>query len=157
MKKLSILSLTVLLGAAVACADNQQAKQPADQQPANQQQNTTMTKTQSANFLYSADLPWQTPVQGLKRQILGYNSHLMLVRIDFEPGCDGGGTHSHYHTQSTIVTAGVFEVTIGGVTKTLKAGDGFLVDPDVPHMAKCIEAGTLVDSFSPVRADFIGK
>ncbi len=157
MKKIALLSLTVLLGAAVACADAQQAKQPADQQQANQQQNTTMTKTQSANFLYTASIPWQTPMEGLKRQILGYNSHLMLVRIDFEAGCDGGGIHSHYHTQSSIITAGVFEVTINGVTQTLKAGDGFFVEPDVPHMAKCIEAGTIVDSFSPVRADFLGK
>ncbi len=112
-------------------------------------------KYQSSAFLYESELPWQTPVVGLKRQIMGYNDGLMLVKIDFEAGCDGGGQHAHAHSQSSVVVSGVFEVTIDGVTKTLKAGDGFYAAPNLVHGAVCIEAGTLIDAFSPVREDFL--
>ena len=112
-------------------------------------------KYQSSAFLYESELPWQSPVAGLKRQIMGYNDGLMLVKIDFEAGCDGGGQHSHAHSQTSVVVSGVFEVTIDGVTQTLRKGDGFYAAPNLVHGAICIEAGTLIDAFSPVREDFL--
>ena len=112
-------------------------------------------KHESAAFLYESELEWQSPVAGLKRQIMGYNDGLMLVKIDFEAGCDGGGQHSHPHSQTSLVVSGVFEVTVDGVTQTLKAGDGFYAAPNLVHGAVCIEAGTLIDAFSPVREDFL--
>jgi quercetin dioxygenase-like cupin family protein len=118
-------------------------------------QTTTEMKYQSPAFLYESELPWQTPVQGLRRQIMGYNDDLMLVKIDFEAGCDGGGQHAHPHTQTSMVVSGVFEVTIDGKMQTLRAGDGFCVAPNLVHGAVCVEAGTLIDAFSPLREDFL--
>jgi quercetin dioxygenase-like cupin family protein len=120
-----------------------------------QTQTHTDMKYQSPAFLYESELPWQTPVEGLRRQIMGYNDQMMLVKIEFEAGCDGGGRHAHPHTQSSMVVSGVFEVTIDGVTQTLRAGDGFCVAPNRMHGAVCIEAGTLIDAFSPLREDFL--
>lgn len=116
---------------------------------------TTEMKYQSPAFLRESQLPWQTPVPGLRRQIMGYNDDLMLVKIEFEAGCDGGGQHAHPHTQTSLVVSGVFEVTIDGVTETLRAGDGFCVAPGLTHGAVCVEAGTLIDAFSPLREDFL--
>lgn len=117
----------------------------------------TVMTIQTPAFLMAEELQWESPVKGLKRQIMGYNDNLMMVKIDFEAGCDGGGAHSHPHSQSSVVVSGVFDVTIDGVTQTLKAGDGFYVAPNKMHVAVCKEAGTLIDSFSPVRADFLKK
>jgi len=118
-------------------------------------QTTTEMKHQSPAFLRESELAWQTPVEGLRRQIMGYNDDAMLVKIEFEAGCDGGGQHAHPHTQTSMVVSGVFEVTIDGVTETLRAGDGFCVAPGLTHGAVCVEAGTLIDAFSPLREDFL--
>jgi quercetin dioxygenase-like cupin family protein len=51
----------------------------------------------------------------------------------------------------------VFEVTIGNEKKMLMAGDAFYIPPNVIHGALCIEAGVLIDIFSPMREDFISS
>ena len=37
----------------------------------------------------------------------------------------------------------------------VKAGDGIYMEPDIIHGAVCLEAGILIDTFSPMRADFL--
>ena len=37
----------------------------------------------------------------------------------------------------------------------MKAGDGVYIQPNLLHSAVCLEAGTLIDTFSPVREDFL--
>jgi quercetin dioxygenase-like cupin family protein len=65
--------------------------------------------------------------------------------------------HQHYHSQITNVESGVFEVEIGGEKKVLKGGDAFYIPPHVLHGAVCLEAGVLIDIFSPMREDFVGQ
>jgi len=155
-KTIKILVLTLGIGIiSISCCNKADQTQTCGEECACAAETKTEMEQQSAAFLYESELEWQTPVVGLQRQIMGYNDNLMLVKIDFEAGCDGGGQHAHPHTQSSVVVSGVFEVTIDGVTQTLKAGDGFYVAPNLMHGAVCIEAGTLIDAFSPVRADFL--
>ena len=52
-------------------------------------------------------------------------------------------------------TTGCFEVTIGEEKKVLRAGDGYYVAPNLPHGCVCLEAGVLIDTFSPMREDFL--
>jgi len=91
---------------------------------------------------------------GIMRQIMGYNDSLMLVRVCFEEGSIGY-THAHPHSQMAYVESGVFDFTIGEETRTLKAGDCAYIPPDMEHGALCIEAGVLLDIFSPLRKDFL--
>jgi quercetin dioxygenase-like cupin family protein len=105
-------------------------------------------------FIDNAELPWQELGGGVKRKIMAYDDKLMLVKVAFETG--GVGTvHQHVHTQITHVESGVFEIEIAGEKKILKAGDAFFIPTNVWHGAVCIEAGVLIDTFSPVREDFI--
>ena len=39
--------------------------------------------------------------------------------------------------------------------EALKKGDSFYVPPNTLHGALCIEAGELIDVFSPIREDFM--
>ena len=48
-----------------------------------------------------------------------------------------------------------FEVTIDGRTDILSAGDSFIVPSNAVHGVKALEAGRLIDSFTPHRADFL--
>jgi quercetin dioxygenase-like cupin family protein len=78
----------------------------------------------------------------------------MLVRVEFSK--DGIGTlHHHYHSQITHVESGVFEVNIEGEKKILRGGDAFYIPPNLVHGCVCLEAGVLIDVFSPMREDFV--
>ncbi len=89
----------------------------------------------------------------MKRQIMGYDDKILLAKVAFEKG-GIGQMHQHYHSQVTYVVSGAFELTIGDETKVLKGGDSFYIPPNMMHGAVCLEAGTLIDVFSPVREDF---
>jgi quercetin dioxygenase-like cupin family protein len=91
---------------------------------------------------------------GVTRQVLGHDSQLMMVRVTFEQGAVGA-MHSHPHRQVTFVERGRFEATIAGRTAELQAGDCFVVPPDAVHGVVALEAGALVDVFTPAREDFL--
>lgn len=112
--------------------------------------------TSSDLFLFQDEIPWCTADVGVRRQILGFDNQIMLVKVEFEKGAVGS-EHSHYHSQSTYVASGVFEFTVDGIMKKVKEGDGIYVPPNVKHSTKCIESGMLIDAFSPMREDFIKK
>ena len=111
-------------------------------------------KTKSASFLFGNELTWENPAPGLTRQIMGYDGHIMMVKIRFEQGAVGY-VHEHFHSQTTYVAAGKFEVMIAGEKKILATGDGFYVEPDVAHGVVCLDEGMLIDVFSPMRMDFL--
>lgn len=104
-------------------------------------------------FLFGKDVPIEDVDSGIKRQILGHNDEIMLVKAIFESGAEGY-QHEHYHSQVTYVESGVFDVTINGETKRQSAGDSYYIPPHVMHGAICVEAGVLLDMFSPIREDF---
>ena len=109
---------------------------------------------QSDKFLHAENIAWENPEPGVTRQILGYDDQLMLVKVVFEKGAVGSA-HRHPHSQTTLVESGKFEATIDGETAVLSAGDGYYVAPNLLHGCVCLEAGMLVDTFSPHRADFL--
>lgn len=92
--------------------------------------------------------------EGVKRRILAYTDGLMCVENHFEKG-GIGKLHHHPHTQITYVVSGKFEFTIEGETKVVTAGDTLLKEDGVEHGCVCLEAGILLDIFTPMREDFI--
>lgn len=109
---------------------------------------------QSNSYLFENDSSWVNIGPGLHRKIMGYDGQIMMVKFRFDEGAVGN-PHTHYHSQTAYVVSGKFEVTIGEETKILSSGDGYYVSPNVLHGAKCIEAGIVVDVFSPIRNDFL--
>jgi quercetin dioxygenase-like cupin family protein len=110
--------------------------------------------SQSENFLFGNETEIEDIGGGLKRQMLGYNQELMAVKIWFSKGAIGYN-HAHKHSQVTYVVEGEFHFNIDGVTKILKAGDSCLIPPFADHGATCHTGGILIDTFSPLREDFI--
>ncbi|MDR3297625.1 MAG: cupin domain-containing protein [Prevotellaceae bacterium] len=113
-------------------------------------------KAQSKPFLFERNTAWEPAGEGVRRQIMGYDGQLMLVKVEFQTGAIGT-PHTHVHSQSSFVVSGKFAITIEGETTMLSPGDGFYVEPNALHGATCIEAGVLVDAFSPARADFLAN
>ncbi|WP_254411773.1 cupin domain-containing protein [Dyadobacter diqingensis] len=107
-------------------------------------------------FINDSEIDWEELGGGLKRKIMSYDDNLMMVKVAFEKG--GIGTlHSHFHTQMSYIDSGSFEITIGDKTGVLKKGDAYYIPPNIVHGALCLEAGILVDIFTPLREDFISK
>lgn len=107
-----------------------------------------------APFVSDAEIPWQELGEGVRRKIMSHDDQVMLVHVDFETGAIGK-PHTHPHLQCTMVASGVFDVTIGGQTRRLKTGDTFFVPTNVLHGVVNITAGRLIDSFTPMREDFL--
>lgn len=108
----------------------------------------------SKEFLFDNEMEWETVGEGLKRKIMAYDDHIMLVKVDFQKGAVGQ-LHEHYHSQATYVVSGEFELTVGDETKVVKGGDAFYIPPHVMHGAICLKDGVLIDVFSPIREDFM--
>jgi len=105
-------------------------------------------------FIENNDIPWEVTGPGVKRKIMAWDERLMVVKVQFEKG--GVGTlHQHHHSQITHIESGTFEVEINGEKKVLTGGDAFYIPPNVLHGAICMEAGVLIDVFSPMREDFV--
>ncbi|MBY0360381.1 MAG: cupin domain-containing protein [Phreatobacter sp.] len=111
-------------------------------------------KTGTDIFLHDGDVAWTDLGGGVKRKILTYDASVMLVRVVFEKGAVGP-PHHHPHIQCTLVALGRFQVTIGDRSTVLATGDSFIVPTNVVHSVVALEAGELVDTFTPLRQDFL--
>lgn len=109
---------------------------------------------QNQNFIFSDQAKIEIVGDGIRRQILGFNAQLMMVRIWFDQGSIGY-VHEHYHSQVSYIESGEFDVSIDNVIKRMKTGDSFYIPPNIEHGAVCIKKGVLLDVFSPAREDFL--
>ena len=92
--------------------------------------------------------------EGVTRRVLAYTDGLMCVENTFAKGAVGA-LHSHPHTQITYVVSGAFAFTIDGEERIVRAGDTMLKEHGVIHGCTCLEAGILLDIFTPMREDFV--
>jgi len=116
--------------------------------------NKKVMKYSSSLFIKGSEEEKVTVSEGVIRQNLGYDDSLLLARVSFESDSIGY-IHAHSHSQVTYVESGVFDFTIGSETRRLVAGDCTYIPPDTKHGTVCIEAGVLLDFFSPIREDFL--
>lgn len=95
-----------------------------------------------------------TQLDGSTRRVVLDLPELMLVEFTFVKG-GVGALHSHPHVQSSYVVEGVFDVTIDGVTQRIAASGAYIVPSGLAHGVVAIEAGRLVDTFTPRRDDYL--
>ena len=88
------------------------------------------------------------------RKVLAESPALMLVSFVFNAG-DQGALHHHPHVQSTFVRSGRFRFSMDGRETEIRPGDAFIIPSGVEHGCVCLEAGELIDSFTPRRDDFL--
>lgn len=106
-------------------------------------------------FARPSDADWTPTEPGVKRRILTWNEQLMVVEVAFEKGAVGS-IHNHPHIQASYVAKGSFDVTIAGRTERLSKGQSFIVPSDEPHGVVALEAAVLIDTFAPMRKEFVG-
>ena len=113
-----------------------------------------MKTEKNQRWVFNSDIDLQPCAPGVARKILAYNDGLMCVENHFEKG-GIGSMHKHPHTQITYVVSGRFRFTIGDEVHEVTAGDTMLKTNEVLHGCECLEAGILLDMFTPMREDFV--
>ena len=63
--------------------------------------------------------------------------------------------HKHINTQTSHVVSGKLELTIGGLTKVLNAGELVVINSNELHSGKALTPCYVIDTFSPPRKDYI--
>ena len=98
----------------------------------------------------------EIPEKELAKGIRGRYFHTNSTTIGFVD-IDKGAilpAHSHMHEQTTQITEGQLEMTIGGITQILEPGVITLIPSRVVHSARALTNCKVVDIFSPVREDY---
>lgn len=96
---------------------------------------------------------------GYERRI-AYLENLMVVICDFTDGPmeKPDLPHSHFHEQITYVAEGELIFFKGNKNIHLKRGDLVTIPSGVPHCIQTLSSHVkLIDSFNPVRKNFITK
>jgi len=111
-----------------------------------------------AHVLYFDQTPPEQVKDGLERRLI-HTANLMTVVIEFSggPWATPDPLHSHVHEQITYMAEGeVLFFAEGDEPRRLKAGDLFAVPSGVPHSIQLLsKTARLIDSFTPVREDFL--
>ena len=107
-----------------------------------------------ANVVFHKDAVLNDLGGGTSRRVLAYTENLMIVEVNFEAG-SVGSVHTHPHCQNTYVQSGRFRFTVDGEPVEVGPGDTLAFPSNIPHGTLCLEPGTLLDIFTPMREDFV--
>ena len=105
------------------------------------------------SFFRTDDLPVTEMLPGVVRRAV-YLDDVMLTFFDFVPKAIIP-EHAHPHQQITWVVSGAMEFDLSSEKRVLRAGDGVLIPPNVPHSAVILdEPCRAIDAWHPVRDDY---
>jgi quercetin dioxygenase-like cupin family protein len=93
-------------------------------------------------------------VPGVKIHAAG-GEQVLLCRVNYEPGF-GVDAHAHPHTEQVmIVTDGELELTVGGQTRILRAGDWAVINRGVEHSVRTRDGVRFFEALAPVPRDHV--
>lgn len=105
------------------------------------------------SYFRTGDLQATEMLPGVMRRAVWLDD-VMLTFFDFEPGAVIP-EHHHPNQQITWVVSGAMRFDLNGEERVLQAGDGVLIEPNVPHSAVILNAPCrAIDAWHPVREDY---
>lgn len=82
-----------------------------------------------------------------------HTEHMTIAHWDIKVG-SLLPLHDHVHEQVVNVISGKLEMTIGGETRVMTAGQTYMIDSRVPHEGKALTDCKVIDVFTPAREDY---
>jgi quercetin dioxygenase-like cupin family protein len=107
-------------------------------------------------FIDHKKIPRVDMGEGVVRQDFAAGSRVNVLHWNMADGSEVK-LHTHAQEQFGYVIKGGFTMLIGTETRELRAGDGYVVPPDVPHSFVAVGDTEAIDVFSPVKHDFPWK
>ncbi len=91
---------------------------------------------------------------GVTVVLISVGSSLMTVKVELKKG-SVVPEHSHRHEQTSFIQSGRLLYKIDGKEITLKEGEGIIVKPDLPHSCTALEDTIDINTFFPLREDYL--
>jgi quercetin dioxygenase-like cupin family protein len=83
-----------------------------------------------------------------------HGERVMIAQVEIDPGAVVP-PHEHPHEQAGMVIEGRMELTIGGESRVLSAGEAYLIPGGIRHSARSVGGPCrILDIFSPIREDY---
>ncbi|MDO5785011.1 MAG: cupin domain-containing protein [Eubacteriales bacterium] len=92
--------------------------------------------------------------KGVSLDSLAVGEKSMVTKMNYVVG-NFATEHSHPHEQSGYVISGKYCLTVEEQTYELTAGDSYAIPGGIRHSFRVLEAGEVVDVFTPARKDYL--
>lgn len=92
--------------------------------------------------------------KGVHLDSLAVGEKAMVTKMNYVVG-NYATEHTHPHEQCGYVISGRYLMTIENKEYVLEAGDSYAVPGNLPHSFKVLEAGEVIDVFTPHREDYL--
>lgn len=92
--------------------------------------------------------------KGVSLDSLAVGEKSIVCKMNYKAG-DFATEHKHPHEQSGYVISGKYRMTENGKEYILNPGDSYAVPGNTPHSFEVIEAGEVIDVFTPIRKDYL--
>jgi quercetin dioxygenase-like cupin family protein len=91
---------------------------------------------------------------GVDFEVLAIGNDSMVTKMLYKP-TDSVPFHQHPNEQSGYVISGKYNLKFGGEEYLLSEGDTYSIPANVEHSIVIIEAGQVIDVFTPIRQDYL--
>jgi quercetin dioxygenase-like cupin family protein len=92
--------------------------------------------------------------KGVDFDVLAVGQKSMITKMNFKVG-DIVPSHSHPNEQSGYVISGKYLLKLKENSHLLTAGDTYSIPENAEHSLEIIEAGNIIDFFTPPRQDYL--
>ena len=92
--------------------------------------------------------------KGVTFDVLAVGEKSMVTKMNYKMG-DQVPVHSHPNEQSGYVISGKYKIKFLNYDQILNPGDSYSIPENIDHSWEVIEAGEVVDVFTPPRQDYM--
>ena len=91
---------------------------------------------------------------GVDFVVLSYGPESMITKMQYKPE-DKVPFHAHANDQSGYVLSGKYRIKFLENDQEINPGDSYSIPANVEHSIEIIEAGEVLDFFTPPREDYL--
>jgi len=92
--------------------------------------------------------------KGVSFEVLAVGKKTMVTKMLYKVG-DKVPLHSHPNEQSGYIISGKYRIRYQNNDAILIFGDSYSIPENMEHSMEVIEAGEVIDTFSPPRQDYL--
>ena len=92
--------------------------------------------------------------KGVDIELLSNGQKSMITKMNYKIG-DQVPFHKHPNEQAGYVISGKIRIQFANNDQVLIPGDSYVISENVDHSIEVIEAGEVIDVFTPPREDYI--
>ena len=91
---------------------------------------------------------------GVQLQVLASGPKSMVCKMLYKK-TDSVPAHMHPNEKSGYVISGKYRLKFGQYDQILVPGDSYAIPENVEHSFEILEAGEVIDVFTPIRQDYL--